>query len=297
MVDYIRYFWITSHGHTRSSDLFDKIKKEVNSEVTALSWASLLESRSNDYAAILTPSHDAWSTYHQEVRSDLDTLRYLGISQIRPLLLSAIGKFSDKELARLITNAVNWSVRCLIVGVASGNLEGVYSKNAKAITEGAIKSVGELAKEQSIVSLIPQDDRFIAAVRTVTVPTASLARYYLRKLQIVADGNQEPQYTPSADTDVTLEHILPQKSGSEWKLPPELMQALYNRLGNQALLAGSVNSKIGNVGFAAKQKALASSPFSLTSNVAKASDWGEKEITERQNALADLAKVAWPFLV
>ena len=132
VVDYIRYFWITTHGHTRSGDLFDKIKKEVNSEATALAWASLLESRANDYAAILTPSHEAWSTYHQEVKSDLDTLRYLGISQIRPLLLAAFGKFSEKELARLIKNAVNWSVRCLIVGVPSGNLEGVYSKTAKS---------------------------------------------------------------------------------------------------------------------------------------------------------------------
>lgn len=71
VVDYIRYFWITTHGHTRSSDLFDKIKKEVNSEATALSWVSVLEARANDYAAILTPSHDAWSTYHQEVKADL----------------------------------------------------------------------------------------------------------------------------------------------------------------------------------------------------------------------------------
>lgn len=192
-------------------------------------------------------------------------------------------------------NAVNWSVRCLIAGVPSGNLEGVYSKNAKAISDGAITSVEQLAKDQSIV--IPQDDRFIAAVRTATVPTASLARYYLRKLQIVADGNKEPQYKPSADTDVTLEHIMPQKPGSEWKVPPEVMQALYNRLGNQALLAGSVNSKIGNVGLDAKRKALAESPFSLTRSVSQASDWEEKEITERQSVLADLAKKAWPFLV
>lgn len=192
VVDYIRYFWIATHGHTRSSDLFDKVKKEVNSESTALSWAATLESRATDYAAILTPSHDAWSTYHQEIRADLDTLRYLGVSQIRPLLLAAFGKFAEKELARLIKNAVNWSVRCLIVGVPSGNLEGVYSKNAKAISDGAITSVEQLAKEQSVISLIPPDDRFIAAVRTVTVPTASLARYYLRRLQIVADGKAEP---------------------------------------------------------------------------------------------------------
>ena len=295
-VDYIRYFWITTHGHTRSADLFDKIKREVNSEATALGWLAILENRAHDYAAILTPSHDAWRPYHQEVKSDLDTLRYLGISQIRPLLLAAYGRFSEKEMARLIKNAVNWSVRCLIVGVPSGNLEGTYSKTAKAISDGAIKSVDDLAKDQSIVSLIPQDDRFVGVVRTATIPTASLARYYLRKLQIVADGNKEPQYTPSADTGVTLEHILPQKPSADWKLSPELMQALFNRLGNQALLSGSTNSRIGNADFATKIKALASSPFSLTNSVAKVSSWGEKEISDRQNTLAELAKTSWPFL-
>ena len=170
------------------------------------------------------------------------------------------------------------------------------AKRLKAISYGIIKSVEDLAKDQSIASLIPQDDRFVGAVRTVTVPTASLARYYLRKLQIVSDGNKEPQYTPSADTGVTLEHILPQKPGADWKLPPELMQALFNRLGNQALLSGSTNSRIGNADFATKIKALASSPFSLTNSVAKVSIWGEKEISDRQNTLSELAKTAWPFL-
>jgi 23S rRNA maturation mini-RNase III len=295
VVDYIRYFWITTHGHTRSGDLFDKVKAEVNSAAGALAWAETLQKRADDYAAILTPTHDAWSTYHQEVRAQLDTIRYLGVSQIRPLLLAAFGKFSDKELQRLIKNTVNWSVRCLIVGVPSGNLEGVYSKNAKAISEGIINNVDELGKQ--LVTLIPADDRFEAAVRTAVVPTASLARYYLRKLQIVADGIDQPQYTPNDGKAVTLEHILPQKPGSDWTLPPDKMRELYNRLGNQALLEGSINSSIGNVGFNAKRAALAASPFSLTNTVTKSADWGEKEIGDRQNTLAALAVKAWPFLV
>jgi hypothetical protein len=151
-------------------------------------------------------------------------------------------------------------------------------------------------KWQSMSAVLESLGREVGAVRTVTVPTASLARYYLRKLQIVADGNKEPQYTPSADTGVTLEHILPQKPGADWELPPELMQALFNRLGNQALLSGSTNSRIGNTDFATKIKALASSPFSLTNSVARVPSWGEKEISDRQNTLAELAKTAWPFL-
>jgi hypothetical protein len=186
-------------------------------------------------------------------------------------------------------------VRCLIAGVPSGNLEGVYSRVAKSVSEEKIKNVDALAPE--LRTLVPADDRFEAAVRTASVPTASLARYYLRKIQIVADGKDEPQYTPNDGKAVTLEHILPQKPAPEWKIPYDKVQELYNRLGNQALLEGSVNSKIGNVGFEQKRAALSASPFSLTNTLSKAPDWGDKEISERQAVLASYAVKAWPFLV
>ena len=295
-VDYIRYFWITGHGPTRVNDLFDSIKNEVNSEATAVSWVSVLEARANDYAALLTPSHDSWSNVHQEVRSTVDTLRYLGVSQIRPLLLAAYGTFSQKEIERLLRASVNWSVRCLIGGVPSGTLEGHYSRSAKKVTEKLIKDVVELTREMA--AIIPADDAFRSAVATASVPTASLARYYLRRLQMQADGNVEPQYTPNDGKAVTLEHVLPQRPGSEGSdIPTDAAKANYNRLGNQALLAGSVNSKIGNVGFKEKKAALAASPFSLTASIAKHTQWSLLDIATRQGELADLAVKAWPLNV
>lgn len=296
IVDYIRYLWITTHGPTRVRDLFDQIKGEVNSEATVVAWVSRLESRANDYAALLTPSHDAWSKSHQEVRATVDTLRYLGVSQIRPLLLAAYGSFTNKQLELLIKAAINWSVRCLVSGVPSGTLEGYYSRGAKNISDKKLTNVAQVNKE--LASIIPDDQVFKSSVVTASVSTASLARYYLRRLQIEADGGNEPQYTPNDGKAVTLEHILPQKPGKEWAhIPAEEAKANYNRLGNQALLAGSVNSKIGNVGFQDKKPALAASPFSLTSSVAKMADWNIVEIAKRQSKLADLAIKAWPLAV
>lgn len=295
VVDYIRYFWITTHGPTRVNDLFDNIKNEVNSEATAVSWVSALDARASDYAAILTPSHDKWSKSHQEVRATVDTLRYLGVSQIRPLLLAAFGIFGEKEISLLFKAAVNWSVRCLVSGVPSGTLEGHYSRSAKKVTEKQIHNVSELTREMA--SIIPDDGAFRSSFLNASVPTASLARYYLRRLQIEADGNPEPQYTPNDGKAVTLEHILPQKPGVEWNhIPPDEAKANYNRLGNQALLAGSVNSKIGNVGFKDKRAALAASPFTMTSSVAKASNWDARAIAKRQSEMAELAVKAWPLV-
>ena len=293
-VDFIRYLWITEHGHTRRKDLFDALKQEVNSETTALSFAGKLETRCQDYAAIISASHVAWNKYHLEVRSMIGTLRYLGVTQIRPLLMAAFRHFDKNELEKLIKAAVNWSVRCLLSGVPSGTLEGYYSKGAKDISSGKIKTLDTLATEMAAV--IPADQRFKESVAITSVPTASLSRYYLRRLQMEKDGDVDQQYVPGDGQGVTLEHVLPVNPGPDWKhIKPDEAKANYNRLGNQALLSGTVNSKLGNVGFGEKKKALKESPFSLTSMIAKKSFWTTKDISDRQKALADLAVQAWPF--
>jgi hypothetical protein len=93
VVDYLRYLWISENGHTRSPLLFDRIKAKVSTESTAVDFADTLELRSNDYAAILTPSHPKWATYHSEIRMDIQTLRDLNVSQVLPLLLATLPKF------------------------------------------------------------------------------------------------------------------------------------------------------------------------------------------------------------
>jgi hypothetical protein len=262
-VDFIRYLWITEHGHTRRKDLFDALKQEVNSETTALSFAAKLEVRCQDYAAVVSSSHVAWNKYHLEVRSLIGTLRYLGVTQIRPLLMAAFRHFEKKELEKLIKAAVNWSVRCLLAGVPSGTLEGYYSKGAKDISSGKIRTLDALATEMA--ALIPADQRFKDSVAVASASTASLSRYYLRRLQMQKDGDVDQQYVPGEGQGITLEHILPVNPGPEWKhIKPDDAKANYNRLGNQALLSGMVNSKLGNVGFGEKKKALKESPFSLT---------------------------------
>ena len=296
IVDFIRYYWISSHGHTRSNVLFDQVKKEVAAEHQAVKWVNDLESKAHDYAALLTSSHKEWNSYHLETRGTIDLLRYLGVTQIRPLLLAAFDKFSKKEMEKLLKVSVNWSVRFLISGVPSGNLESYYSKSAKRIYDGAIKNVAELTKDMATV--VPDDARFAAALATASVPVASLARYYLRTLQIVEDGMKEPMYVPSDGKAVTLEHILPVNPGNEWKhFNDEEAKIYYNRLGNQALLAATVNSTIGNVGFSVKKKALGASPFSLTKVAASGSNWDIARIIDRQKKLAQLGAKAWPLTV
>jgi hypothetical protein len=297
IVDYIRCLWITTHGQTRSSELFDKIKKEVQTEASAINWVTTLEARANDYAAILTSSHSGWNGYHLAIRTAVAVLRFLEVTQVRPVLLAAYGQpFDKKTLGRLVKVAVNWSVRCLLSGVPSGTLEGFYSRSAKKISDGAITTIDELAEEMA--PIIPRDDKFLEAAATASVASSALARYYLTRLQIEKDGDtdKEKQYVPGEHEKITLEHILPVRPGPEWAhISAEDAKANFNRLGNQALLTESVNSRIGNVGFETKKAALAESEYSLTQLAAQASKWDLEEITKRQRTLAEIAVKAWPL--
>jgi hypothetical protein len=89
---------------------------------------------------------------------------------------------------------------------------------------------------------------------------------------------------------------MPARPGKGWQhIKPEDAKANRNRLGNQALLAGSVNSKLGNDEFEDKKEALRGAAFSLTSSIADFKTWDLNAISKRQEHLADLAVQAWPI--
>lgn len=295
VVDYIRYYWVANYGpKVRSRELYDKMKATLTNKTRAIDLASALEVSAHDYAAALTSSHDTWASYGPGMRSKIATLRSLGVTQVRPLLLAAIKKFSPKQISKLFDLCICWSVRCLLGGVPSGTLEGHYGRNAFEIIQGKLADIEALT--DAMMKIVPDDRRFQAAAGTVNVANAALARYYLRVLQMQDDGEAEPQYVPSDGREITLEHILPEKPNSDWShIPPDEAKALLNRLGNQALLTGTVNSGLGNVGYDVKKPALDGSDFSLTKAAAGYASWGVDEITERQKRLAELAVKAWPL--
>lgn len=296
VVDFIRYFWIATHGPTRTRDLYDQIKAEVNNKTKIVTFASKLEKASHDYAALLNASHETWAEYGADVRQAIATLSVLGVTQLRPLLLAAFPHFKPKEFKRLLHACTSWSVRAFIAGVPSGTLEGYYGRNAFKVGQKQITTVDELIKD--MMQVMPDDERFAAAVATANVANAQLARYYLRSLQLAKDNEKEPQYVPNESIAVTLEHILPNKPGKNWAhINPDDAKALCNRLGNQVLLAGSVNSKLGNASYADKQAALKNSPFSLTKLASDKKGWALEQINERQTQLAKLALKAWPLKV
>jgi hypothetical protein len=90
---------------------------------------------------------------------------------------------------------------------------------------------------------------------------------------------------------------LQQNPGKGWPTPAVELKAYYNRLGNKALPAGTVNSKLNNVEFKSKKAALSKSDFSLTSSNGSNNQCGANEIIDRQKKLATHAVKAWPLAI
>jgi len=192
---------------------------------------------------------------------------------------------------------VNYSVRFLIVGgLGGGALEDQYARLAIKIRSNKITTAKTLAQE--LGKVVPLDVAFRSSFETATVSKSYLARYYLRALQLRADGNAEPEYVPADDESINLEHILPQSLSSVWShIDHETAQAFYRRLGNMVLLKADVNAVIGNDAFTKKKQVYKKSEYSLTAEVANSSQWGTTEINDRQKKLAALALKTWPLSV
>jgi len=295
VVTYIRHLWISQHGPTRTKDLFDRIKREVKGKQDAIDLSAALANSASLYAAMLNPSHNMWNPFGPSASKSIATLQDLGVEQLRPLMLSVLDKFKPMEVVRFLQALVNWTVRFLITGqIGGGALEAEYGKRALEVHHGTITTAKQIAT--AMAGIIPVDSAFEAQFSNVTVSKPNLARYYLRALQRKEDGkDSEPQYVPSDEAGISLEHILPQSPSSDWKIDLDILRANWQRIGNLVLLQTSQNNLVANGSYLSKKGTLAKSYFSLTREAASHTKWGVDEIGARQARLAELAVQTWPL--
>ncbi len=293
--DFVRHYWIANYGLTRSSELFEAIKIRVKSSPSAVELSEDLTREAIKYAALLSVSHPIWNDYPEAARKSVETLNLLGVEQIRPLLLAALGKFSSKDMSSLLMMCVSWSVRFYVAGTqGSGALEGVYATAAHNVCTGSFKSPTDVASH--LQRQVPTDAKFEKDFSEAHVGKSHLARYYLRSLERQFRNEGEPYFIPNDQTVINLEHILPENPSDDWAhVPEEIRETYASRLGNQVLLQASVNSKLGNSGYAVKKPKLLAADFELTKLAGIDSDWGQNEIEERQRKLAQLAVKTWPL--
>jgi Protein of unknown function DUF262/Protein of unknown function (DUF1524) len=292
---YLRHLLSSLYGLTRAREVFERIKEKVAGKTQSLAFLDTLADYANDYLAILNPDHSKWNGYNFNVRSHIRTMNTFGVEVIRPLLLAVARHFTPKETEKAFRLFVCWTARFLIAGGArGGTIEEAYASRAFEVTQGKVTTAKQLA--DAMVDIVPTDAQFEAAFGTARVSKNNLARYYLRALELKKKGSPQPELIPNEDVVINLEHVLPENPGKGWAhIDPDVAGAVYRRLGNMVLLQAAKNSSIGNKSFPEKRAVLKSSAYLLTAEVGRESNWGVKEINERQKRMAALAVETWPI--
>ena len=258
--NFIRHYWTATHGMTRERELYDAIKKGINSKAKAVDFAKSLAKASTFYAGLSNPASDQWNDYQPVVRQSIEVLEQLGVTQLRPLVLAIFQHFGPDEIAKALPMIVAWTVRVLICGSGgSGTLETAYAERAKEVSGAKIKTAAALWN--AMKAIVPDDITFKSKFATATVSKAELAKYYLRVIELQSKSPDDETIVNPDQGKVNLEHILPRNPAQGWThIPPAQVPALIKRLGNLTLLATRLNSKAANASFAEKRSTSQSPP-------------------------------------
>ena len=294
-INFLRHLLISLYGPVRERDVLEKVRSRLRGPASAIQFLDTLSSTAGDYVALQTPGHIKWSSYGVRVNRVLEELLLLRVTPLRPLMLSVVRNFSQGDAELAMRQFVSWSVRWLTAGGArSGTVENAIGLAAKRISDRDINSAESL--NNAMKPVLPNDSTFELAFSNFTVANHKIARYYLRTLESAYHNEREPEWIPNVDTVITLEHVLPQNPGANWPgLEAAIHSTYFRRLGNMALLKGSLNSNIGNSSFIDKLNVFESSEYELTREITAEQSWGPAEIEKRQARLSILAVKAWPL--
>jgi hypothetical protein len=294
IMEYLRLTSCLLNGPTRQKDVLDKMAAQARSKSEALMLLQFLDELANDYAAILNPDHSKWNSYLPFVRDCIRTINIIGVTQVRPLMLSIARHFDQPNTASAFRLMVSWSVRFLVEGERGGKLDDGYARFANEIHVRKIKTSIDLYNAAK--TFVPSDAQFKDTFTRSRVGTAKLARYYLRSLELTMQNNKEPEFIPNQDSAINLEHVMPQRESPDWPhVTPQDIETHASRLGNMVLLQATKNNQLGSKAFDVKKRIFKDSPYILTAQIADKTSWGTKEIEERQNILAEYAAKTWPI--
>lgn len=113
VVDFLRHYWSSVNGITREKDLFNCFKDQISNPIQAYDHSAQLARDSVLYSAIINPESLLWLDYRDGSGNWMKILNEMGLTQIRPLILSVLRSFSPAEVQKSMRLFVAWSVRFL----------------------------------------------------------------------------------------------------------------------------------------------------------------------------------------
>lgn len=287
---FIRHYWNSRYSLERQTTLFKGIKRNINDAEQAFKLLESLENNVIYYTGFNNPYDEIWS---KDERKHLRVLKYLGVTTCYSLMLSALDFLARNEFENLLREIVAITFRYNLSGLNPNEAERIFGKVAVQISKKELKNVREIAMQ--LKSLYVSDDNFVQIFSGESINykrKKDLIKYILVKMenQLLNKDHQVE------DATSTIEHILPENSGSVWDInfTPEDQFEYINRLGNFTLLEASTNHKLNNeMSFNEKLESYKRSAFKITSENILFTEWSPETINQRQKRMANWAKGIW----
>ena len=293
---FLRHYWMIKNKLVRKEALFKEIKNNINNRKDALQLLDELNYYSEIYTALDDENDEYWKD-KTRLKDKILALRILKIKQCYPLLMSMF-RFIDKKYHEKILEACETvSFRYLTIGGKNPNiLEDTYNKICNQIANGEINDYNGI-KDNLLTSIYVKDDEFENLFINKSINTRSnqrIAKYILIKINTKV--SKEKIDLKIDDSNLTLEHILPENPSEEWKeifSDEEIVDNVF-KIGNFTLLSNNRNKKIGNSDYSMKKNIYKNSELPITKNIEMYYDnWNVNSIKKRQTEMFKLAKEIW----
>ena len=296
---FLRAFWASRHGSMEGTKLFSAFKKSYAEPEATYQISIDMRKSAENYGALFSADNPIWSDYSGRARQSVRALEVIDSSQLHPIILSALERFSKHEMARLLRLLEVVAVRYQLVNRGRpGRIESLGGRAARDIWGGTLNGASDVLS--AIRELYIPDDEFKAKFRTKTEKEPKKARYILGCIEresLLREGKTfADELVPG---DMTVEHIFPKSPKAYWedeiKHDAKLAGMLY-RLGNMCLLP-EVNRALGNKPWEDKLETYAKSRLRTTNTIIleRYGRWGSAAIEKRQGYMAELAVTAWRF--
>jgi len=305
--EFIRHYWIAKKRdkdspNVREKHLYRMVSTEIKQKPNeAVALAKDLGVSAPDYARISDysswPDDNAFGTAFEESLKDLRLFR---ITQMNPVLLNAIQNFSSAaDIARTFRIVANFAFRYFIIGNQStGNVERVAANIAFEIRDKTYTSPSHIADALRGINSDPtfRSDFTLASIEGKRMGRHILSRITNHMAKQASPTGGEQIANPDA-RQVNLEHVYPESKPASWS--GDFSQGVnpsdyVYRIGNLTLLLVKPNRDAADKSFADKKTiALNASGLKVNEYFRSLSKWGDREIDQRQDALAKAALEVW----
>ena len=228
-----------------------------------------------------------------EVETALAALRQLDSSTTYSLLLNLYQrrqhhKLSDHDMAEVLRLLAGFILRRLVCGENSRGYARMFIQAISAVGDQVVDGLRQFLEARGF----PDTPRFVEAFTRFNLYGSRYRKVVLEAIERANDHKE-----PVVLTNAQVEHIMPQTLTDAWRsaLGPDAEQihATWLHTPGNLTLTG-YNAELHNKPFSDKRKEYDDSNIVMTRQLAEFETWGDAEIRQRGESMAQVAATIWP---